>query len=144
MRFYQNEGSTAKSNAQRNLVGRTHYVDEDTLRWHKARVISARAVDQGLLFAIVTSDAKDMRNTERGFRYVIFDVFGDILGCTELEKAYRTSAQAEKAMWKALNAIDAVSVTLAAIDKAESYHCEEMDRMRVAAFAVREAKATAA
>jgi hypothetical protein len=57
-----------------NLCGRTHYVDQDTLRWHKSKIISSHVVDGGLLFAIVTSDALDMQNTKRGFRYVIFDV----------------------------------------------------------------------
>jgi hypothetical protein len=86
MQMYRNQASDPKSNAQRNLAGRTHYVDDDTLRFHKSRVISARHVDQGLLFAIVTSDALDMNNTRRNtiatrvFLVVGFLYLGFIIG----------------------------------------------------------------
>jgi hypothetical protein len=128
--LYRNEASYPKNNAQRNLSGRTHYVDDDTLRWHKSRVISARHTDGGLLFAIVTSDALDMNNSRRGFRFVIFDLFGTVQERTEMEQAFRTSARAEKAMWAELNAMDAPAITRAAIANAEKHHAMEMERMR--------------
>ena len=130
MNLYRNESSNPKWNAQRNLSGRTHYVDDETLRWHKSRVLSARHADNGLLFAIVTSDALDMNNTKRGFRYVIFDIFGTVLGRVSLEQAFRTSDQASKVMWAELNKIDAKAVTFAAIDKAAGDHQREMYDMR--------------
>jgi hypothetical protein len=130
MNLYRNESSDAKTNAQRNLCGRTHYVDDDTLRWHKSRVISTRCTDGGLLFTIITSDALDMNNTRRGFRYVIFDIFGNTIARPDLEHAFSTSAKAEKAMWAELNKIDAVDVTINAIADAEEYHAKEMQRMR--------------
>lgn len=34
--LYRNEASDPRDNAQRNLSGRTHYVDDDTLRWQAA------------------------------------------------------------------------------------------------------------
>jgi hypothetical protein len=127
MQLFKDESSHAKVNAQHNLCGRTHYVDDDTLRWHKSHIISARVVDRGLLFAIVTSDALDMNNTKRGFRYVIFDVFGSVLGRPELKEAYRTSALATKAMWTALNKIDAKAHTLAAIENARQQYTKELE-----------------
>jgi hypothetical protein len=117
-------------NAQRNLCGRTHYVDDDTLRCRKSRVISTRVIDGGLLFAIVTSDALDMNNTRRGFRYVVFGLFGNVLARTEMFQACRTSDKARKAMWTALNAIDAKAVTLQAIAEAEAHHAREMAELR--------------
>ena len=84
MNLYRDESSYPKANAQLNLCGRTHYVDDDTLRWHKSRVISTHVTDGGLLFAIVTSDALDMDNKRRGFRYVVFGLFGNVLARTEL------------------------------------------------------------
>jgi len=132
MRLYRNESSDPKINAQRNLCGRTHYVDDDTLRWHKSRIMSARVVDNGMLFAIVTSDALDMNNTKRGFRFVVFDVFGTVLERPKLEDSYRTSDKAAKAMWNALNAIDAKAVTLAACDKAEKCYLAELAELRAA------------
>ena len=132
MQLYSNKASDPKHNAQRNLCGRTHYVDDDTLRWHKSRVISARHTDEGLLFAIVTSDALDMGNTRRGFRYAIFDVFGTVLERPDLEHAYRRSEQATKAMWDAVNNIDAKAVTIAAVDRAERNFADEMAQLRLA------------
>jgi hypothetical protein len=131
MNLYKNESSNPKWNAQRNLTGRTHYVDDDTLRWHKARVLSARATANGLLFAIVESVALDMNNTKRGVRYAIFDIFGDCVGTrVDLEHCWKRSEQAEKAMWVELNAIDAVGITLSAIARTEHHHAQEMERMR--------------
>lgn len=115
----------------RNAISaiRTHYVDDDTLRYHHSRVLSARHVDGGLLFAIICSDALDMRNTSRGFRYSIFDLFGTVIERPDLEHAFKTSRQAEKAMWAALNNIDAVAHTLAAIEKARKGFAAEMDEL---------------
>lgn len=129
MDLYSNQTSDPKRNAQRNLQGRTHYVDDDTLRFHKSRVLSARPAYNGLVFAIVTSDALDMNNTKRGFRFVIFDVFGTVLERTSIEGAYPTSTRATKEMWSALNAIDAKAATLAAIVKAKLAYTAELDRL---------------
>jgi hypothetical protein len=130
MRLYRSESSDPKINAQRNLCGRTHYVDEETLRFHKSRVLSARATDNGLLFAIVTSDAMDMHNRKRGFRYSIFDLFGTVLSRPDLENAFSKSDKATKAMWAALNEIDAKAVTLAAIEESERSYIKEMAELR--------------
>ena len=136
MNLYRNESSDPRSNAQRNLCGRTHYVDDDTLRWHKSRVLSARCTDNGLLFAITTSDALDMNNTTRGFRFVIFDVFGNVLARTKIEETFKRHEQASKAMWAELNAIDAKAVTLRAIDRAEKAYAGEMEQLRGAVHAL--------
>ena len=135
MNLFRNESSIPVVNAQKNLCGRTHYVDQDTLRWHKARILSARTIPHngmnGLLFAIVESVALDMNNTKRGVRYVIFDLFGNIVGTRrDLENCYRTSAQAEKAMWAEINTLDAKAITEAAIEQAELQHEREMRRLR--------------
>ena len=130
MNLYRDESSYPKVNAQRNLCGRTHYVDDDTLRWHKSHVISTHVTDGGLLFAIVTSDALDMNNARRGFRYVVFNLFGAVLARPTLGDAYRTSDKARKAMWTALNAIDAKAVTLQAITDVEAQHAREMAELR--------------
>ena len=126
--LFRNESRDAKTNAQRNLMGRTHYVDDDTLRFHKSRVISTRCTDGGLLFAIVTSDALDWHNTKRGFRYVIFDVFGKVLARPDLKESFRTSEKCEAAMWKALEAIDAKAHTAVAVTLAKASYLAEMDR----------------
>lgn len=104
-------------------------MDQDTLRWHKSKIISSHVTDGGLLFAIVTSDALNMNNTKRGFRYVIFDVFGTVLARTELVNAYGKSEQARKAMWNELNSINAVGATRSAIELAAKHFEEELARL---------------
>lgn len=131
MQLYRDESSNPTWNAQRNLGGRTHYVEDDTLRFHKSRVLETHCTDNGLLFAIVTSDALDARNMTRGFRYVIFDVFGTVLDRPTLEEASRTKKQAVKAMWAHLNDIDAYAHTLKAIDRQEAQHISDMEQMRL-------------
>jgi hypothetical protein len=69
----------AKDDAQRNLVGRTHYVDQQTLKFHKARIISTHLSGDSLLFAIVETCAGDWQNRTRICRSVVFDVFGNVI-----------------------------------------------------------------
>lgn len=71
--------SNAKYDAQLNLEGRTHYVDDDSLRFHHAKVLETRVHYNGLLFSLIESTGLDMHNTKRGFRYVIFDLFGNVI-----------------------------------------------------------------
>lgn len=111
---YRTESSDPKHNAQRNLNGRTFYVSDDTLRFHKSRVLASGVADGGLLFWLIESTALDMRNTRRGFRFAIFDVFGTCLDRPNLEESFRTRKQAQKALWAALEGIDARAHTEAA------------------------------
>ncbi len=128
--LYREEAGDPKLNAQRNLMGRTHYVDNDTLRFHKSRVLSTAIADSGLLFAIITAEALDYNNTKRGCRFVIFDVLGYVVDRTSIEGAYRTREQARKAMWAALNEIDAREITLTAIAQAEHNFAYDMGELR--------------
>jgi hypothetical protein len=100
---------TAKEHAQKNLTGKTHYVDPDTLRYHKSRILESYSTDHGTLFALIESCALDMHNKSRGFRFVVFDLGGQSLGRASLEDAYKTKASAEKAMWAWLDDFDVVS-----------------------------------
>ena len=130
MNLYENKSSNAKRNAQSNLMGRTHYVDDDSLRFHKARILSARHTDGGLLFAIVESTSADYKNTRRGFRFVIFDIDGTVIERANLDGMYSTSKSATKAMWAALNTMNAHQITLDAIARKERNHKQDMDELR--------------
>ncbi len=134
--LYRNESSYPKVNAQRNLSGRTHYVDDDTLRFHHSRVLSCHITDSGLLLAIVCSDSLNYQHTKRGFRYTIFDVFGTAQERQSLDEAHRTKAQCLKAMWNALNKLDAREITLSAINTAEHQHDREMGELRATVLAI--------
>jgi hypothetical protein len=128
MKLYSQETSHPKSNAQLNLMGRTHYVDDDTLRFHKSKVLRASHHYEGLLFSIVTSDAVDYQNTKRGFRFAIFNVFGRVIARTPLDATFRTSEQASKARYAALDAINAKDHTLEAISDQRKNQNADLDR----------------
>jgi len=130
MQKYQNHSSNPKWDAQRNLEGRTHYVDDDTLKYHKSRILNTRVTDNGLLFAIIESYAVDHNNSTRAFRPVIFDIFGNVIDRPKLEDGYKTSNKAISAMWDTLNDIDAIEVTRKGIEQAEKCHAREMDYIR--------------
>jgi hypothetical protein len=95
-KLYGYQSCDTKRNAQLNLEGRTHFADDATLRWHKARITGACAIADGLLFKLTESAAMDMHNTQRGFRVHVFDVFGTHVFGVDIDKASKTSAQADK------------------------------------------------
>ncbi len=132
MKLFTQESTNAKYNAQRSLSGLTHYVDDDTLRFHHSRILKTFITDGGLLFSLIESCSLDMHNTKRGFRFVTFDVFGTVVSRVELEQCSAVRASAEKAMWHFLNNFDARSHTLAAIDRQQARFIQECDAMRVA------------
>jgi len=89
--------SKGKANAQDNLRGVSHYVDDSTLQYFKSRICDATEIMNGLFFKIVESVALDMHSTERGYRVVVFDVFGSIVvGRASLDDYYKTRKQAER------------------------------------------------
>lgn len=130
MKRFTHQSSNPKWNAQRSLNGLTHYVDDDTLRYHKSRILSTHILDEGLLFALIESCALDMYNTSRGFRYVIFDVTGTVIGRLTLQETFKTRRQAEKAMWAYADTLDAKTITEKAIDQAERNYQDEIQRAR--------------
>jgi hypothetical protein len=125
--LYRTESSDEKTNAQRNLTGRTHYADQDTLRYFKARILVTRITDNGLLFGLVESVALDPNNARRGYRAVVFDVFGTVLTRSSLEDARKSKAAAVKDLWAAFNSIDAKAHTLKAIEEQRSRAMREFD-----------------
>lgn len=131
MNLYRVEYDDPKANAQRCLAGRTHYVDDDTLRFHKSRILHTCVLRDGLLFGLIESMALDMDNTRRGYRYVLFDVFGQVVGeRLPLDGALRSSDAARKAMLAAVEKLDAKALTLKEISRQERMHREEMKQFR--------------
>jgi len=94
--FNQKSDTNTKYNAQENLIGKTHYVDDATLRFHHARILEACPINDGLFFKLTESVALDMHNTKRGFRVVVFDLYGHMVERRSLEEAFKTKRAAEK------------------------------------------------
>jgi len=123
---YETKSSYPLNNAQSNLAGRTHYVDTDTLKFFKARVLSTGTTDNGLLFWLIESFATD---DGRKFRGVIFDIFGSTHARRSMDDAYKTAKQAKKALWADLNELNAVEITRAAMESEKRWFKSVMDRI---------------
>ena len=94
--LFEDKSNDPKRNAQQNLNGRTHYVDDDTMRFFGSRIVSAYPTDDGLFFKIVESVATEYDKSRRGFRVVIFDLFGCAVFRPSFDECTSTSAAAEK------------------------------------------------
>ena len=104
--LYDNKSSYSKNNAQANLEGRSYFATDSALRFFGARINSAHHTASGLLFFIVESSFLDMQKTRRGFRFHLFDIFGQEIGNQELDQAVKTSEQARKAGYQFLDNFD--------------------------------------
>ena len=118
---FEDKSYNPKRNAQMNLIGRTHYVDDSTLRYFHARIVASGTECSGLIFWIIESHAVDMDNTQREFRFVVFDVGGHVLERAKNGSGYRTRSRARKALDAYLATIDAENLTHAAIKREVSW-----------------------
>jgi hypothetical protein len=106
IQLFSDRATLPKYNAQQNLEGRTHYVDDSTLRYFHSRITSAHDCCSGTLFYVIESTALDPDNTSRGFRGVVFDVWGSAIYRPDLQSTFRTSQGASKALYEWLNGFD--------------------------------------
>jgi hypothetical protein len=91
---------TAKANAQAMLEGRTHYVDDSTMRYFNSRITLAQPSTFGMFYLITESVSFDPQNSKRGFRSVLFDINGQVVYRPTLEELENTSTKAEKTFYK--------------------------------------------
>jgi hypothetical protein len=112
--LYRNDLSNHKANAQRNLDGRTHYVDPETLRYHKSRVSYSDATAGRLLFALITKEPE-------GYRFSVFDLYGFVADREPVDDYYPTLRKAEKALKAWLSAADAKAITREALIREQRY-----------------------
>ena len=104
--LYSNKSSYPKPNAQQNLEGRSYFATDSALKFFGARINSAHHSASGLVFFIVESSFLDMNKTKRGFRFHLFDIFGEEIGKQKLDQAVKTSEQAKKAGYSFLDQFD--------------------------------------
>lgn len=112
--LYRDDSSYPVSRAQRALAGRTHYLDESTMRYFGCRVNGCRIDYNGLYCWILESVSHPSEG--RLHRFVLFDVFGTVL--TERgEMLRKTKRQAEKDKEVFLGSFDPVTHTVEALRK---------------------------
>lgn len=105
---------SARVRAQRALIGLTHYVDEDTLRFFGTRVLTANPVNDGLFYLLVESSYVDHNKTEKGVKYVLYDVFGNV--AMESDRIYKSDRNAKAAFWEHFSKFDQTTHYAAALD----------------------------
>lgn len=93
------------NDAQRNLQGLTHFVDANTLKGFRARVLNAQASHEGLIYWIIESVGKKPFDGKANKRFVAFDVFGDVI--SDRDSWHTTSKAAEKDKNAFLESFDA-------------------------------------
>lgn len=89
---YQCKSSYAVSDAQRNLEGRTHYADPDTLKYFKAKILRSTHSKNGL-FYLLQESLPHPDHAGRVRRNVLFDIFGSVVGGREV--FHKTAAEAD-------------------------------------------------
>lgn len=97
--YYSKCLNTARANAQAMLSGRTHYVDDSTLRYFNSRITSAQPSTFGLFFVITESVGRESYGGKRGFRTVLFDINGQTVYRPSLEELENTSTKAQKTFY---------------------------------------------
>jgi len=110
---YECKSCDPKYNAQRNLDGRTHYADDDTLRFFSARILSAREEAEGLLFVLIESVPNLSKACTKTKRAVVFDIFGTVVNDRDGEAAWhKTSDKAKDAARDFVAGFDVIAHTL--------------------------------
>ena len=97
---------TPKANAQVMLRERTHYVDDDTLKFFGCLIKSAQPSTFGLFYRI--TESLSLPTGGRGFRTVLFDLEGQVVYRPSLDEMQTTTAKAEKAFYAWFNEFDEV------------------------------------
>lgn len=76
---FRTESSYSDNDAQRNLKGRTHYVDDATLKCFKARILRGCNSKNGLYYVLQESLPHPDFDMKRVRRNVVFNVFGRVI-----------------------------------------------------------------
>lgn len=105
---FERTGYDPKAMTQRNLSGRTHYADDETLKFFSARINSARVERFGLLLVITESTASGFNDPTRQHRFVAFDLFGTVVNDRDGQD-FKRSEHADKAMREWLEGFDALA-----------------------------------
>lgn len=129
---YTDKSSDPKRNAQENLAGRTHYAEDQALKFFKARIVSARPDQNGLFFKMVESVAIDHNNNRRGFRVVVFDLFGHVVYRPSFDECTSTSTAAV-VLWMKAEKIDPATYYRADLKHRANRLTNQADAMREAA-----------
>jgi hypothetical protein len=127
---YRCESAYPEIDAQRNLDGRTHYVDPETLRYFRSKILHAEHVARGMLYVVVESRGIDAKDGRRGMRVVVFNLAGNVVHHSRAAHWFRSTRAARRAIPGILEEIDARGVNLASLEELERWSVDEIERAR--------------
>lgn len=123
-RFNREYSDNPTISAQKNLEGRSFYAEPETLKYHGSRILSALPVSDGVFFKIIETTFIDYHNTKRGYRAVVFDLFGTVIYHPKLEDTFTNKEKADKAFYAWFDQFDeighyqyAISQTITRLNK---------------------------
>jgi hypothetical protein len=106
---FRQESCYPNNDAQRNLAGRTHYADDSTLKYFKARILRGTHSKNGLYYVMQESLPHPDYDMKRIRRNVVFNVFGSVIGLWR-DECHTSNIKADNAF----------SIALAWCDSAEA------------------------
>lgn len=110
---FRHESGYPDYNAERNLSGRTHFADPQTLKCFKSRILDSGMTDDRLVFWLIESNRSKPFECDKNKRFVAFDVFGRQI--FERDSWHKTSKAAYKEGKDWLASFDAVAHTETAL-----------------------------
>jgi len=116
--FRQNSSYKPKYSAQNALAGKSHYVDDQTLRLFNVKVLDAGPILEGLFYFIRESKSNGFDHVERIHDYKYFDIWGNTVRemdkKSERNECYSTSQLAKSEQrWFDVNPLEYYSRELA-------------------------------
>ena len=138
--LFQDRRNNPKARAQDCLSGRTHYVDDETLRYFRSRILSSDAICSDTLFYIIESVSLDSNHTRRGVRGVVFDIFGTTVYRPSLDQCYRTTELAKRALWAWLDGFSEADHYVVCLESRAIRKEREAQEMRAALHKIERAR----
>lgn len=134
MNPYRHESANPTRNAQRNLDGRTHYVDPSTLEYFHAKLIDSGDAYDGLAFYVVESYRVPGEKTRR-FRPVVFDITGRVVATREAADGFANARAARRNLEHVLASLGSriLEETRKGIEELETRYAYAVDRARAVA-----------
>lgn len=127
--LFSDKSYNARSNAQINLDGKTHYVDNATMRYFGSKILASSDHANGRIFALCESlQAGFDASAGRVTRYVAFDLFGTVIYHPDIDASFKTREKARKAFYVWFEAFDVDAHYRAAmLARADSLEREAQD-----------------
>jgi hypothetical protein len=107
MKLFQDNSSYPKNRAQQNLTGITHYADDDTLKFFKAKIIDCVVSSCGKYCLIVESLPYGGFDAPRKKRGKVFNILGRVIAETEAQTMRNKSSAILSELYAQIDALDA-------------------------------------